>query len=72
MPGFEEELEQMLAGALRGAKGAISARDPNLASFVLVRAILGAVQAAVVDRPALNGPALVEELTTLVVRFLAP
>ena len=36
------------------------------------RALLGIVHSAVVDRPALNGPGLVDEVTHLVVRFLAP
>jgi AcrR family transcriptional regulator len=70
--GFEERLEGALADAIRNANGALFGRDPDTTSFVLVRAILGAVHAAVVDRPNLNGPALVDELTRLVVRFLAP
>ena len=44
----------------------------GMTAFVLVRAILGTVHAGVVDRPNLNGPGLVDELTRLVVRFLAP
>ena len=70
--GFEERLEGALADAIRNANGALFGRDPDTTSFVLVRAVLGAVHAAVVDRPSLNGPALVDELTRLVVRFLAP
>jgi AcrR family transcriptional regulator len=74
--GFEEKLEQMVADAMRASNGALSgpgrARDPDMAAFVLVRALLGIVHSAVVDRPSLNGPGLVDELTHLVVRFLAP
>ena len=70
--GFEERVEGALAEAIRGANGAMSGRNPEMTAFVVVRALLGAVHAAVVDRPALNGPELVEELTRLVVRFLAP
>ena len=70
--GFEERLEAALAEAIRSAGGALFGRDPDMTAFVLVRAILGAVHAGVVDRPNLNGPALVDELTRLVVRFLAP
>jgi len=70
--GFEEQMEGMLAGFIRGAAGGAFPRDPDVASFVLVRAVLGAVHAAVVDRPSVNGPALVDEVTRLVVRFLAP
>jgi AcrR family transcriptional regulator len=70
--GFEERMEGMLARFIRGAAGDAFARDPDIAAFVLVRAVLGAVHAAVVDRPAVNGPALVDEVTRLIVRFLAP
>jgi hypothetical protein len=34
--------------------------------------VLGVVHSAVVDRPAINGPELEDELTRLVVRFLEP
>ncbi len=70
--GFEEKVEQMVADAIRASGGPFVARDPEVAAFVLVRAVLGAVHAAVVDRPALNGPLLVDEVTRLIVRFLAP
>jgi AcrR family transcriptional regulator len=69
--GFEERVEGMLADAIRAAKGAVFAGDPDVTAFVLVRAVLGAVHAAVVDRPSLNGPELVDQVTRLVVRFLA-
>ncbi len=70
--GFEEKVEQLVASAIRASGLAAPDRDPEVAAFVLVRALLGAIHSAVVDRPALNGPALVAELTRLVVRFLAP
>ncbi len=68
--GFEERIEQALADAIRASGGALYDRDPAATAFVLVRAVLGTVHAAVVDRPAMNGPALVEELTRVVVRVL--
>ena len=70
--GFEEKVEGILADAIRGARGRLFERDPDMTAFVLVRAVLGAVHSAVVDRPSVNGPGLVDELTRLVVRFLAP
>ena len=70
--GFEESIESMLAETIREVTGGAFQRDPDVAAFVMVRALLGAVHAAVVDRPTMNGPALVDELTRLVVRFLAP
>jgi AcrR family transcriptional regulator len=69
--GFEERMEHLLADAIRGAGVTSSARDPDRMAFVLVRAVLATAQAAVVDRPGMNGPELVEELSRLVVRFLA-
>jgi AcrR family transcriptional regulator len=70
--GFEEKVESLVADAIRASGGDRLGRDPDVTAFVLVRAVLGAVHSAVVDRPSLNGPALVGELTLLVVRFLAP
>lgn len=69
--GFEEKVERLLADAIR-QRAVVRDRDPDVTAFVLVRAVLGAVHAAVVDRPAMNGPRLVDELTRLVVRFLEP
>jgi AcrR family transcriptional regulator len=70
--GFEERMEHLLADAIRSAGGRLFARNPDMTAFVLVRAVLGTAHAAVVDRPAMNGPELVDEVTRLVVRFLAP
>jgi hypothetical protein len=72
MLGFEERVEGLLAEALRASPGVMSAKNPEVASFLLVRAVLGAVHAAVVDRPGVNGPELVEEITRMIVRYLSP
>jgi AcrR family transcriptional regulator len=72
MLGFEEKVEGIVADAIRASSAGPIARDPDVAAFVVVRAVLGTVHSAVVDRPSLNGPALVDELTRLVTRFLAP
>jgi AcrR family transcriptional regulator len=72
MIGFEEKVEEMVAEALRASNGRLYGGAPDVTAFVLVRAVLGTVHSAVVDRPGLNGPALEDELTRLVVRFLAP
>lgn len=70
--GFEEQMEHLLAEAIRSAGGNLFTKNPEMTAFVLVRAVLGTAHAAVVDRPGMNGPELVEEVTRLVVRFLAP
>jgi AcrR family transcriptional regulator len=70
--GFEEKLESVVADALLRAKGQVGVADVHLASFVVVRVVLAMVHAAVVDRPAINQPALAGELTRLVLRYLAP
>jgi AcrR family transcriptional regulator len=70
--GFEEKVEGLLADAIRSADAGIPGRDAEVAAFLLVRAVLGAVHAAVVDRPGMNGPKLVDELTRLIVRYIAP
>jgi len=73
--GFEEKVEGLLASAIRASQagqGGLGTRDADVAAFLLVRSVLGAVHAAVVDRPSVNGPALVDELTRLIVRYLAP
>ena len=67
--GFEEKVERLLADAIR-ERAVAHERDPDVTAFVLVRAVLGAVHSALVDRPAMNGPPLVNEVTRLVVRFL--
>ena len=72
MIGFEEKVESIVAGAIRASEGRLFERDPDVTAFVLVRAVLGTVHSAVVDRPTLNAPPLIDELTRLVVRFLTP
>jgi AcrR family transcriptional regulator len=68
--GFEERLEAVLADALRAARGSVHVADYELSAFVLVRVVLAVVHAAVVDRPRYNTPALVSELTRLVVAYV--
>ena len=68
--GFEERLEGVLADALRAAQGSVQVADYDLAAFVLVRVVLSVVHAAVVDHPRYNTPALVSELTRLVVGYV--
>ena len=68
MIGFEERLEEVLAAALRGAEANVP--DYELAAFILVRVVLSVVQSAVVDRPKFKTPALVDDLTRLVVAYV--
>ncbi|MBX3189135.1 MAG: TetR/AcrR family transcriptional regulator [Labilithrix sp.] len=68
MVGFEERLEAILGEALERA--GIALPDRELAAFVLVRVVLAVVQGAVVDRPRYKTPALVDELTFLVVAYV--
>lgn len=69
MLGFEERLEAVLAAAMRAAK--IELEDEDVAAFVLVRVVLSVVQSVVVDRPRYKTPALADELTHLVVGYIA-
>ena len=69
MLGFEEKLEETLAGALKAANIAVA--DPELASFVLVRVVLSVVQSVVVDRPRYKTKAMADELTHLVVAYVS-
>lgn len=66
--GFEERLEEIIVAALR-ASGAADL-DHELAAFIVVRVVLAVVQSVVVDRPKLNTPELVDELTRLVVGYV--
>src|SRR4051794_27192199 len=68
MLGFEERLEEALAGGMRAAK--IELRNPELSAFMLVRVVLSVVQSAVVDRPKYKTAALADELTDLVVGYV--
>jgi len=67
MLGFEERLESVIAAALANAE---VVAEYDLVAFVVVRVVLSVVQSAVVDRPKLNGPELVDELTRLVVGYV--
>jgi AcrR family transcriptional regulator len=69
MLGFEERLEEVIRSALRNA-GVLDEDHHDLVSFILVRVVLSVVQSVVVDRPKLNGPVLVDELTRLVVGYV--
>jgi AcrR family transcriptional regulator len=68
--GFEEGVEGVIASALRAYKDRTGIEDCELASFVLVRSVLAVVQSAVTDSPRHNTPALANELTELVVRYI--
>jgi hypothetical protein len=68
--GFEERVESLLADALRSAKDVVAINDYELCAFILVRAVLAVIHGAVVDSPQYNTPALVDELTRLIVRYI--
>jgi AcrR family transcriptional regulator len=68
--GFEERVEGLVADALRSAKDVVAIDDYELCAFVLVRAVLGVTHGALVDSPRYNTPALVDELTRLIVRYI--
>jgi len=69
MLGFEERLEAVIVRAL-AASAPEGDLDHELAAFILVRVVLSVVQSVVVERPRLNTPDLVEELTRLVVGYV--
>jgi AcrR family transcriptional regulator len=69
MLGFEERLEAVLAESMRAAQ--IELADPDLSAFMIVRVVLSVVQSAVVDRPKYKSAALADELTKLVVGYVA-
>ena len=68
--GFEEGIESVIASALGAYKERTGVENCELASFVLVRSVLAVVQSAVTDSPRHNTPALANELTELVVRYI--
>jgi AcrR family transcriptional regulator len=70
LSGFEERIEAVLVDALRAAKEQVSVKDYELCAFVLVRTVLAVTHGAVVDNPRHNRPALAEELTRLIVRYV--
>jgi AcrR family transcriptional regulator len=68
--GFEERIEGLLADSLRASKDRVAVADYDLCAFVLVRVVLAVTHGAVVDNPRYNTPALVDELTRLIVRYI--
>jgi AcrR family transcriptional regulator len=72
LKGYEERLEAIVADALRAAVPPGHMPHVELSAFVIVRAVLGVVLAAIADKPQHDTPELVEELTQLVVRYIAP
>ncbi|MGH7284752.1 MAG: TetR/AcrR family transcriptional regulator [Polyangiaceae bacterium] len=68
--GFEERFEELLASALRKMGKRVRVKDYEVAAFLLVRVVVTVVQSAVVDRPRLNTPVLVDELTRLVSAYV--
>lgn len=69
MLGFEERLEAVLADAMRRADVALE--DAELSSFLLVRVVLSVVQSVVVDRPRFKTATMADELTHLVIGYVA-
>ncbi len=69
MLGFEEQLEEVIVRAL-AASDVGRELNHELAAFILVRVVVTVVQSVVVDRPKLNTPELVDELTRLVVGYV--
>lgn len=69
MLGFEERLEEVIVRALEASDAGVGLNH-ELAAFILVRVVLAIVQSVVVDRPRLNTPELVDELTRLVVGYV--
>ena len=68
--GYEEKLEALVADALRRVQPPPAIEDVDLAAFMLVRLVLALVHSAAADRPRFNTPALLNELTRLVVAYL--
>jgi AcrR family transcriptional regulator len=68
--GFEEDLEVLVAAALRRMRPPPRVDDVDTAAFLLVRLVHAVVQAANADKPRLNTPALATEMTTMVLRYL--
>jgi AcrR family transcriptional regulator len=72
LAGYEERLEANVAKALRAAAPNGHMPNVDLSAFVIVRAVLAIVLAAIADERHYDSPELVEELTKLVVRYIAP
>jgi len=67
---FEERIEGIVADALRGARTRVAINDNALCAFILVRAVVAVIHGAVVDSPKYNTPALVDEVTHLIVAYI--
>jgi AcrR family transcriptional regulator len=70
LTAFEERIEAVLVDALRAAKEHVSVKDYELCAFVLVRTVLAVTHGAVVDHPRHSRPALADELTRLILRYV--
>jgi AcrR family transcriptional regulator len=68
--GYEERLEALVVEALGKVKPPPKVPDVELAAFLLVRLVLALVLSVNADRPRYGTPALVEEMTRLVVAYL--
>lgn len=69
----ESRIEEGLRAFLERRRVEVAPVDPGLAAFVVFRAVESATHAAVLDRPRhLEGGRLVNELTALVLGYLAP
>ena len=69
---YEDQMEAAIAAALRVAVPSGHVPDVELSAFVIVRAVLAIVLSAIADKPRHDTPALIDELTKLVVRYIAP
>jgi AcrR family transcriptional regulator len=62
-----------LLAALAGRAGEVRPKDPELAIFILVRAVFAVLEGVMLERPALlGGEELIEELTALALGYLRP
>jgi hypothetical protein len=69
---LNRHFKDLLARYLEERRGELRPRDFELAAFVLCNAVDGFVHLAMLDRPdLLREPRLVDELTDLIVRYLA-
>ena len=68
--GYYEQARSLCRGFFTAHAGALRTPDPDLAAFMLVHAVDGVIDAAVLEPRLLNHPALVDELCELVLRYL--
>ena len=68
---FDELCHRMVAGLLTARRDEIAVRDPDMAAFILVSTIEAVVHRAALLHPQrLRDPALIDETTLLVTRYL--